>query len=177
MTPPPARPWYREPWPWLLMAGPAAAVIAGAVTIWLAVVSNDGLVADDYYKEGLAVSQVLQRGANAAKLGLAAQLAAGGSEQRDLRLLLVSTAGAAADAAAAFPAELDLRIVHPTRAGVDQHLKLTQTAPGLYQGRLTSHLAAGERWLLLLEDSAHTWRLNGDWHPKEQEAARLRAAD
>jgi hypothetical protein len=32
-------------------------IVAGAVTVWLAVVSNDGLVTDDYYKQGLAVNQ------------------------------------------------------------------------------------------------------------------------
>ena len=31
-----AKPWYREPWPWIMMAGPAAVVVAGAVTMWLA---------------------------------------------------------------------------------------------------------------------------------------------
>ena len=28
--------WYREPWPWMLMRGPAAAVVLGIVTVWLA---------------------------------------------------------------------------------------------------------------------------------------------
>ena len=26
-------PWYKQRWPWLLMAGPIAVVIAGAVTV------------------------------------------------------------------------------------------------------------------------------------------------
>ena len=39
------RPWYREPWPWLLAAGPAAVVAAGAVTIWLAVSHPDPVIA------------------------------------------------------------------------------------------------------------------------------------
>ena len=38
------RPWYKERWPWILMAGPAAVIVAGIVTVWLAVVSNDGAV-------------------------------------------------------------------------------------------------------------------------------------
>ena len=39
------RPWYREPWPWILMAAPAAAIVGCAVTIWLAMATADGLVA------------------------------------------------------------------------------------------------------------------------------------
>ena len=56
-----AQPWYREPWPWILAAGPVAVILAGIVTVWLAIKSNDGLVADDYYKQGLEVNQVIQR--------------------------------------------------------------------------------------------------------------------
>ena len=29
-------PWYRQPWPWILMAGPAAVLVAGAITTWIA---------------------------------------------------------------------------------------------------------------------------------------------
>ena len=43
---PASKPWYREPWPWILMAGPAIVVVAGIATAWLAVRSNDGLVED-----------------------------------------------------------------------------------------------------------------------------------
>jgi len=38
------RPWYREPWPWVLIAIPLLAVIAGTVTFWLAVAHPDYLV-------------------------------------------------------------------------------------------------------------------------------------
>ncbi len=31
-----AKPWYREPWPWILMAGPFAAMIGCFVTIYFA---------------------------------------------------------------------------------------------------------------------------------------------
>lgn len=43
MTP---RPWYREPWPWILIAIPALAVVGGAVTLWLALSHPDALVLD-----------------------------------------------------------------------------------------------------------------------------------
>jgi len=38
------RPWYREPWPWVLIALPFLTVIASAVTFWLAVSHPDYLV-------------------------------------------------------------------------------------------------------------------------------------
>jgi len=48
----PARPWYREPWPWVAIAIPGAAVIGGLFTLYLAVSHPDPLVVDqDQYKE------------------------------------------------------------------------------------------------------------------------------
>jgi hypothetical protein len=69
-----AQPWYREPWPWILMTGPAAVVVAGFVTAYLAVTHNDALVVDNYYKEGLAINRVLERDEAAQKAGYRAQV-------------------------------------------------------------------------------------------------------
>jgi len=41
------RPWYREPWPWVLIAIPALTVIACAITLWLALTHPDYLVVED----------------------------------------------------------------------------------------------------------------------------------
>ena len=41
------RPWYREPWPWVLIAIPMTAVVASGITIWLALTRPDYLVVDD----------------------------------------------------------------------------------------------------------------------------------
>jgi len=49
----PGRPWYREPWPWVLIAIPLAAVIASAVTLWLALSRPDHIVVDDVEYERL----------------------------------------------------------------------------------------------------------------------------
>jgi hypothetical protein len=46
------RPWYKEPWPWVAIAIPATAVIAGAITFYLAVSNPDyRVVEDDQYQE------------------------------------------------------------------------------------------------------------------------------
>ena len=29
------QPWYKERWPWILMAGPAIVVVAGVTTAWI----------------------------------------------------------------------------------------------------------------------------------------------
>lgn len=146
------KPWYREPWPWLLMAGPAAVIVAGAVTVWIAVASSDGLVAEDYYKRGLAINQTLQREALAAQRGLRAE--AGFSENgRQVVLRLRARDGVA------LPETLQLRVVHPTRDGRDALILLRQAASDGYYG--TGPVLSDGRWLLVLEDQQAAWRLDG----------------
>ena len=70
----PKRPWYREPWVWLMIAFPMTAVIAGMTTIYLAVSTADGLVVDDYYKRGKAINMDLARDAAAARYQLKASI-------------------------------------------------------------------------------------------------------
>lgn len=44
------QPWYRQFWPWFIIALPASAVIASFFTLWLAVSNPDTLViSDDQY--------------------------------------------------------------------------------------------------------------------------------
>jgi hypothetical protein len=46
------RPWYKEPWPWVIIAIPASAVIMGFITFYLAVTNPDYLVVEeDQYRE------------------------------------------------------------------------------------------------------------------------------
>lgn len=147
-----ASPWYREPWPWILMAGPFIVVIAGIYTAWLAITSSDGLVTEDYYRKGLAVSQTLASSARARALGLTAGLTMT-AESATLRL----TARAGADFAP--PASVRVSLSHPTRAGLDQVAVLTRDGDR-YAGKL--HLPASGHWLLLIEDDeAKSWRLMG----------------
>lgn len=56
-----SKPWWREPWPWILMAGPAAAVVGCIITIVLAVQNfGDQAITDGGVKRGLVVSKQTQ---------------------------------------------------------------------------------------------------------------------
>lgn len=150
-----SKPWYREPWPWILMAGPLAVVLAGIVTTALAVQSFDGLVADDYYKQGLGINRVIARESAARALGVAAK--ATFSEDRD-RVRIDLGEGVR-------PASLLLALVHPTLRNEDQSVTLARVAPGLYEGTLRRPRAATLR--ARLEDSEGRWRLTAAWDTRE----------
>ena len=126
------------------MAGPAAVVVAGAVTVWLAIASADGLVADDYYKRGLAISQDLRREARAAERGVSVECDVVSGRLR------VRLSGAE-------PEAIFAQLVHATRAGHEQRLRLAIVAPGRYETDLPE-LPAG-RWRLVLEDPRGEWRI------------------
>ena len=139
-----SKPWYREPWPWILMSGPAIVLVAGAVTTWIAFASADGLVAGDYYKKGLAINQDLQREQRAAQRAIRADIT---MEPGKVRVRL----------SGADPEALLGQLVHATRAGYDQRLRLSKVAPGLYETGMPA-LPAG-RWRIVLEDPRREWRL------------------
>ena len=90
------------------MVGPVVVIIAGILTAWLAIKSNDGLVEDDYYKEGLAVNQRLKRDHKAGDLGLHADVTVAGL---DLRIRIT------ANDTNPFPPILTARFIHLTRSG------------------------------------------------------------
>jgi uncharacterized protein len=140
-----AQRWYREPWPWLLMSGPGAVLVAGAVTMWIAFASADGLVAEDYYKQGLAINRVLAREDAARSRGISASLSV------EKNLLKVKLTGAA-------PEAIFVHLAHATRAGHDQRLRLTPNAVGTYETELPA-LAAG-RWRAVIEDPRGSWRIS-----------------
>jgi hypothetical protein len=138
------RPWYRQLWPWLLISGPAAVVVAGAATLWLAFSTADGLVAEDYYKQGLAINKRLAREEEARRRGIAATVSLSADRIR------VQLRGGA-------PAVLFVHLAHATRAGYDVRLRLTPVAPGSYEAALEP-LPRG-RWLVVIEDPRGTWRI------------------
>lgn len=137
-------PWYRHRWPWLLIAGPAAVLVAGAVTLWLALSTADGLVAEDYYKQGLAINKRLAREEEARRLGIAASVSLSPARIR------VRLEGGK-------PEALFVHLAHATRAGYDVRLRLAPVAPGEYEAALDS-LPRG-RWRIVIEDPRGTWRI------------------
>ncbi len=54
-----AQPWWKYGHVWMLIAGPAVVVVAGFVTLWLAVRQPDPVIAEDYYRQGLEINKTL----------------------------------------------------------------------------------------------------------------------
>ncbi len=140
-------PWYRQFWPWLLIALPASAVLGGIATIFIAVQSPNALVEDDYYKAGLAINQEKRRLAAARDRGLSGLLRSDGK-----RLVLVLNADDPIEEAV-----LSLRIIHSTRADLDRIVLLQRDAEGRYSAALPD-LLPGPRYLRL-QPADKSWEI------------------
>jgi hypothetical protein len=156
------KPWFRQPFVWMVIGIPLSSVIVGMVMLWLSIVSFDGMVADDYYKRGLQISRVLdrERAASAAQLSGTFKL-----HDTDSRLLLKS-----ADAAYRLPAVVQVQLSYATSAGQDRAFTMTRTAGRAAGEYLGPALALPQgRWYVYISADADAgaagnnsaWRLSG----------------
>lgn len=144
----PPRKWYREPYVWLLIAFPLLAVIGGSITGILALESDDGLVVDDYYNQGLEINRVLERDQAAVNQGIEVRLQIA-REQHRFRLFLSGNENFKP------PAQVSVSFLHATRSGYDRKVLVSSNDGNLYQGGLPD-LVPG-RWNVQIE--TESWRI------------------
>ena len=56
---PAAAPWWKFGHVWLVLAGPLVVIVAGFITLWLAMSRPDPVVAEDYYQRGIDINKTL----------------------------------------------------------------------------------------------------------------------
>jgi uncharacterized protein len=142
-------PWYRQFWPWFLIALPGTVVIASFVTLWLAISRPNPMVVDDYARIARSTEQRLERDQAAAALGLTAEIRlVEAAEIVEVRLHPDDVQ----------PEALELRLSHPLVEERDQIVRLVRV-PGGWSGNLA---ALQGRWYLQLYPGDRRWRLSGE---------------
>lgn len=166
-----ARPWYREPWPWFIMAGPALVVVAGVITYVLAARTENALVVDNYYKEGLAINRVLDATRNAAV------------HRYRARVTVAPDAGARVvlSAEGELAPRLRLQFIHPTHGRMDHTVLVDATGQGEYRSleggaQAVAWVGDSPRWYVRLQDEAGSWRLTGEWDVRRGPSVELSTA-
>jgi len=145
------------------MAGPFLVVIASIASAWLAVKSNDGVVAEDYYKQGLSINQRLKRTAPGPERQLGANITV--TERGEVRVHMEGLAEA--------PKNLRLKLAHPATATRSEIVILKPGSGGDYVGVLSEQSSG--RWIVTLESD--TWRLPTTTITGRLSNVRLGAAD
>ena len=151
------KPWYRQFWPWFLIALPGSVVIAGLTTVYIAFNGADSLVSDNYYRDGLAINQRLEQDHLAMEMGLSADIRLD-SESGELFVTLHGSEISAPT--------LCLQLIHPVDDKRDRELILSLMAPNYYRADLDSQLSY-RYYLRLLPEPEREWRLNGEMNFSE----------
>ncbi len=156
------KPWYKQFWPWMLIALPASAVVAGIITIVIATQNSHSMVKEDYYKEGLAINKSIDRQQHAQELNLAFELNVAPdsvtlTSKQELKHPV-----------------LYLFLQHPMTDKLDTTLVLNRV-PGSqdYQAKEVSLLSVNYRIRVYPPDQK--WELLDRWHPEQSPNKALKA--
>lgn len=161
----PAAPWYRHRWPWFIMLGPVAVMLATAVTVMLALRTPDAVVVDDYYKQGKAINQDLRRDRVASSLKLV------------LDARFDPQAGALSGRLLGFGrpmlAPFRIQLAHPTQPRKDLVLEALPDDYGNFSVRVPG--LEMTHWQVVVEGEGRQWRLARSWSPAKQAQLRIAA--
>jgi hypothetical protein len=151
--------WYRQFWPWFLIALPGSVVIAAFITLYIAMRHADDLVAEEYYKDGLAINRQLEKQEAAQHRGYTASVAI------EAMQVVVTTEGITDYA------ELRLRLSHPLEADRDLSLSVRRTDANRFTARLPRTVEAFWHWTLDAGEQGD-WRLDGSLDRQDIRSAR-----
>ena len=153
------RAWYKQFWPWFLIALPASAVIASMITINIAFTDRDGLVKDDYYKAGKAINRDITRKKNAENLGVTANTRFN-MQNGDITATLN-------DASIGNVDKLIISLIHPTRSDNDMAIVVQKTTDKTYTGKIEQKINPGNWWVRISPEN-DSWYIEGRlFLPKE----------
>lgn len=145
------KPWYRQFWPWFIIALPATVVVAGIAMVFIAFKHADTLVNDQYYKDGLAINEVLAEDLRAAELGMSADVVFDTLSGEVLINLEGDSNGQG----------LHLLLIHPVEERHDQNIALIPLGDGRFRADL--EVIPSHRFYVRLQGSPEEgWRLNGE---------------
>ena len=154
------KPWYRYGWVWFLIGIPGTSVVLGSIFIWISFSQADSLVADDYYKQGRAINQRLEKDQAATDRGIKLVSSIRAQPNGDQRIEVRYSANPGVEV----PELLRLRLSHPTIDQKDILATLVKAQDGVYRTDVPG-ISVG-RWYVQVEDDNSVWRVRSVWTVK-----------
>lgn len=143
------KPWYKQLWPWLLIAIPVLTALKAVHTVVIMQQNSPDLVVDDYYKEGRAINMQLAKYREAALRNLQATI-----------MIAADKAIVRFAENAVLEGEVHLDFYHPTLAERDFALNAERSGELLYVANLP--LSPTGKWQLVVSDASKEWKLRAE---------------
>ncbi|KUM53792.1 FixH family protein [Rheinheimera sp. EpRS3] len=140
------KPWYKQLWPWILIAIPVATALKAVHTVYIMQQHTPDLVVDDYYKEGRAINMQLAKYREAALRNLNAKV-----------LIAGDTAVVHFAENTVLDGAIHLDFYHPTLAERDFALDAERSGELVYIAKLP--VTPTGKWQLVVSDASREWKL------------------
>jgi len=140
------KPWYKQLWPWILIAIPVFTALKAVHTVILMQQNSPDLVVDDYYKAGRAINVQLAKYREAALRNLQASVLIAGNQA----IVRFSANDTLADS-------IHFDFYHPTLADRDFALDAQRSGELLYVATLP--VTPDGKWQLVVSDATKEWKL------------------
>lgn len=148
---------------WMLIFFPSLAIVAGVATIFIAIDTEDGLVVDDYYKQGIEINLSLDKIKRARILGIKGLISVS-SQQQQVQVKFDE------DIADLISQPVTFKLLHRTIKGLDQIVELQKVgSSNLFSASIQSLPEIGGRWRW--DISSEDWRITGNLNTFGNETA------
>ncbi len=143
-------PWYKQFWLWFILTPLFIVFAVGFSMLYLAIVTDDGVVVDNFYKDGKGIIVRHEEDQFARDHKLQATI---NWEANTLSLNLIGQL-------TPLPETLELLIVYPTAKAYDVTVILAHRGLGEYQGALTEPVEGLRELQLQPINAQQSWRLH-----------------
>jgi hypothetical protein len=144
---------WKQPWLWFTLSPLILSVVLGTTMLIISIQVQDGLVTDDYSKEGFTINEKIEREVEGKNLELTAAI-----KLDDMTGDLTLDLGGKLNP---LPEQLLLEIIHPVRAELDIPATVHHQINGRYIGQLPVKLNQ-RRYIRVTDPSNPNWLLKGE---------------
>lgn len=144
----PTRPWYKEPWPWILISIIVIPMIVAVIRLNIYREYKVEMVVDDYYKKGKSINQEFAREKLAQSYGISALV----NFSNDNIVIDINH-----NKQAPALANLIISLYHSTQSFKDLSLRATARADGTFSAALPNELTG--KWQLTVEPYDKKWKI------------------